>query len=215
MKKSNIVLLALLCLLVAAGVLLVFRMENNDAPPADDPAQGGTAAPEVTATAEPTASATPEPTATAAPSPTATATPAPTAEPTATPTPTPARMVDTSGTFRTDTGNWLNLVVKWELTGSGDDLSLQLDAYAESYSLTTNKRVDDVMFTVNGSSTYVSSGPIEVDSPAALVETLLGSATMDAGSGQEARVSVTWNFSGSYGGEDVGSLTASATIPLA
>lgn len=211
MKRSNIILLLILCVAVAAAVWMIFRMEENDALPTDDPTatQAPTATPEATgftvsATHEPTA--TPEPTVTASPTPEVTASP--------TPTPTSAPPVETSGSFRSDTDNMLNLVVKWEIIGSGVDRQLKLDAYAESYSLVTSQRTDDVLFTVNGNSSYASSGPIDLDSPADLVETLLGATIVDVGNSQEARVNVSWSFRGTYGGKDVDTITATATIPL-
>ena len=155
MKKTAAPALILIFLILAVGILLVFRVSKNDTANMQ-PAAAATATPEPTATAAPTA--TPEPTATAVPTPSPTAVPTPTPVPTVAPTETPVPTMEPTnaptyeqiGSFRSDTGAKINLVVKWRISGSGDALTLHLDAYAESYALVTGDRSGDVVFNVGG-----------------------------------------------------------------
>lgn len=216
MRRSNILLLLLLCLLIAFAIFMIFRLEGANLRERE-PEQTPTATPSPTAT--PTPSPTPSPTAVpAAPSsePAATVsptnTPAPTAAPTASPTPTPA--YEMSGTFRSDTGTWINLVVHWKIVTVDGQRKLELTACSESYSLITYKRLNDVEFIVDGAVAYDSSGPIELDSMNTLVETELGSAVMNVTSGRDASVRVKWHFYGEYGNRQIDVITAEAAIPI-
>ena len=219
MKKRYISLLLASCLLVVGAICLVFLAEGKNASQSGERGANTTATPEPTATPEVTqppaeVTPTPEPTATPEPTPAPTPEPAPTATPEPTPSPTPVKAIETSGAFRSDTGSWLNLVVYWEIIGSGEEMQLQLDAYAESYDLITYQRTDDVVFTVNGGNTYASSGPITLEDSVGLTESLLGSSTVDLGKAADAKVSVTWYFMGVYGNKEIYSITAETTIPL-
>ena len=214
MKRSHILMLLITCLILAGAIAIIFMVEGP-APKKDTPASEPTAS----ATSTPMPTATPEPTATPSPEPTAEPTAAPTAAPETTPAPeateAPAPTPQTaSGSFRSDTGNWLNVVVKWSLIPDGEKTKLRLEAYAESYSLETYKRVDDVAFTVNGTTKYDSSGPLNVDSTHELVENKLGSAVFDVESGTNVAVNVSWHFNGNYGKKDIEYVKAEQTISI-
>lgn len=216
MRRSNILLLLLLCLLIAFSIYMIFRLEGANLRETHSEQAAGagptsTAVPSPTPTATPTAvplTPSPEPTATALP----TNTPAPTAIPISTPTPSPA--YEMSGTIRSDTGTWLNLVVHWKIVTIDGHRKLELTACAESYSLITYKRLNDVEFIVDGAVVYDSSGPISLDSMNALVETELGSAVMDVTSGRDASVRVKWHFNGEYGNRQIDTISAEAAIPI-
>jgi|GEM_PF-1020112 len=218
MKRSNILLLLICCLLVAGGVLLILRMEaasGKRAAPTPTPVI--TASPEPTATPEPEVTPSPEPVpeATATPEQTAAPTEAPTETPVVvTPTPEPTPQRETTGSFRSDTGGWLNLIVKWSVIPNGEGTKLRLEAYAESYSIETYKRVDDVEFNVGGTVKYDSSGPLNVDSPSTLVENKLGSAVFDVTGGSSVNVKVTWHFRGTYGNKDVDTVEAQQIVSI-
>ncbi len=222
MRRFHILLLILTCLLIAGGIYLIFHIESRENPAeeivpavsAASPVPVSTPTPEPTATPEPTEEPTPAPT--AAPEPTAepepTASPAPSSEPTASPTPAPR--AETSGSFRSNTGAWIDLVVNWRIVTSGNETTLKLYASVESYSLYTAKRQNDVMFSVDGKTAFDSSGPIEIDSNTEKVETELGFAAFPVTPGTQADVQVTWYFKGEYGNKEIESITAEAVIPI-
>ena len=216
MKRSSLLPLLLTCILIAGGIFLILQTESRIT-------KKSSSEPEITATESPVPSATPIPTATPSPEPTPAPTEAslptsagasPTAEPVITPSPTPGLKTETSGSFRSDTGGWLNLIVRWNILPDGERTKLRLEAYAESYTIETFKRVDDVAFSVNGTVKYDSSGPLNVDSPAILVENKLGSAVFDVEKGSDASVKVVWNFKGSYGKREVEDVIAEQVIRI-
>lgn len=205
MKKGNIVLLFLLIALLAGVIFVIFRREQEIAPQPAPVAVAATSTPMPTATPESTS--TPAPTA----EPVATAEPSPTPLPTI--VPTPVRI--TSGEFRSDTGTWLNLVVKWEVK---DGTSLAVDVYTESYDLETYQRVDDLVIAVNDRTYKVSTGPIHLTAPTKTLNPL-GSVTAEVSPGETVRIAAAWNFNGSYGSPsggsiDLSTITAEETVQL-
>lgn len=212
MKKSAAPILILVFLLVAVGIFVVFRISKNNA---QNPGTTATATPEPTATTPPTA--TPEPTGTPVPTavPTAapTATPVPTETPVPTVQPTAAPVQEQSGEFRSDTGTYINIVVKWTVTGSGGTKTLKLDTYVESYALVTGDRTSDVVFNVGGNVSYASSKAIRLDN-VPLTQTFLGSTSVDVTSGTDVPVNVTWHFNGTYSNQNIATIVAEDTIHI-
>lgn len=215
MKKSAAPILILVFLLVAVGIFVVFRISKNNASDTQNPGTTATATPEPTATTPPTA--TPEPTGT--PVPTAVPTAAPTAAPVPTETPVPTvqptavPVQDQSGEFRSDTGTYINIVVKWTVTGSGSTKTLKLDTYVESYALVTGDRTSDVVFTVGGNVSYASSKAIRLDN-VPLTQTFLGSTSVDVTSGTDVPVNVTWHFNGTYSNQNIATIVAEDTLHI-
>lgn len=215
MKKSAAPILILVFLLVAVGIFVVFRISKNNDSDTQNPGTTATATPEPTATTPPTA--TPEPTGTPVPTavPTAapTATPVPTETPVPTVQPTAAPVLDQSGEFRSDTGTYINIVVKWTVTGSGGTKTLKLDTYVESYALVTGDRTSDVVFTVGGNVSYASSKAIRLDN-VPLTQTFLGSTSVDVTSGTDVPVNVTWHFNGTYSNQNIATIVAEDTLHI-
>lgn len=215
MKKSAAPILILVFLLVAVGIFVVFRISKNNASDTQNPGTTATATPEPTATTPPTA--TPEPTGT--PVPTAVPTAAPTAAPVPTETPVPTvqptavPVQDQSGEFRSDTGTYINIVVKWTVTGSGGTKTLKLDTYVESYALVTGDRTSDVVFNVGGNVSYASSKAIRLDN-VPLTQTFLGSTSVDVTSGTDVPVNVTWHFNGTYSNQNIATIVAEDTLHI-
>ncbi len=215
MKKSAAPILILVFLLVAVGIFVVFRISKNNASDTQNPGTTATATPEPTATTPPTA--TPEPTGTPVPTavPTAvpTVTPVPTETPVPTVQPTAVPVQDQSGEFRSDTGTYINIVVKWTVTGSGGTKTLKLDTYVESYALVTGDRTSDVVFTVGGNVSYASSKAIRLDN-VPLTQTFLGSTSVDVTSGTDVPVNVTWHFNGTYSNQNIATIVAEDTLHI-
>ena len=215
MKKSAAPILILVFLLVAVGIFVVFRISKNNASDTQNPGTTATATPEPTATTPPTA--TPEPTgtpvSTAVPTAVPTAAPVPTETPVPTVQPTAAPAQEQSGEFRSDTGTYINIVVKWTVTGSGGTKTLKLDTYVESYALVTGDRTSDVVFTVGGNVSYASSKAIRLDN-VPLTQTFLGSTSVDVTSGTDVPVNVTWHFNGTYSNQNIATIVAEDTLHI-
>lgn len=218
MKKSAAPALILIFLILAVGIFVVFRISRNEAPDTQNPGTAATATPEPTATTAPTAtpapSATPVPT--AAPTAVPTATPVPTVAPTATPVPTMAPTAvpnyAKSGEIRSDSGTYLNLLVKWNLT-DGETPTLKLDVYVTSYALVTGESSSSVVVNVGGNISYVPTKSLNLTNTS-LEETYLGSSSVEVTPGTDVPVNVTWNFNGTYSGKDVAAITAADTIHI-
>ena len=219
MKKSAAPALILIFLILAVGIFVVFRISRNEAPDTQNPGTAATATPEPTATTAPIAtpapSATPVPT--AAPTAVPTATPVPTVAPTETPVPTleptAATGYEQTGEFRSDTGTYINIVVKWTVTGSGSPKTLKLDTYVESYALVTGDRISDVVFNIDGNVSYASSKAIRIEN-VGLTQTFLGSTSVDVTSGTDVPVKVTWHFNGTYSNRNIDTIVAEDTIHI-
>ena len=218
MKKSAAPALILIFLILAVGIFVVFRISRNEAPDSQNPGTAATATPEPTATTAPTAtpvpSATPVPT--AAPTAVPTATPVPTVAPTETPVPTMAPTAvpnyAKSGEIRSDSGTYLNLLVKWNLT-DGETPTLKLDVYVTSYALVTGESSSSVVVNVGGNISYVPTKSLNLTNTS-LEETYLGSSSVEVTPGTDVPVNVTWNFNGTYSGKDVSAITAADTIHI-
>ena len=218
MKKSAAPALILIFLILAVGIFVVFRISRNEAPDSQNPGTAATATPEPTATTAPTAtpapSATPVPT--AAPTAVPTATPVPTVAPTETPVPTMAPTAvpnyAKSGEIRSDSGTYLNLLVKWNLT-DGETPTLKLDVDVTSYALVTGESSSSVVVNVGGNISYVPTKSLNLTNTS-LEETYLGSSSVEVTPGTDVPVNVTWNFNGTYSGKDVAAITAADTIHI-
>lgn len=218
MKKSAAPALILVFLILAVGIFVVFRISRNEAPDTQNPGTAAIATPEPTATTAPTAtpapSATPVPT--AAPTAVPTATPVPTVAPTETPVPTMAPTAvpnyAKSGEIRSDSGTYLNLLVKWNLT-DGETPTLKLDVYVTSYALVTGESSSSVVVNVGGNISYVPTKSLNLTNTS-LEETYLGSSSVEVTPGTDVPVNVTWNFNGTYSGKDVAAITAADTIHI-
>ena len=145
------------------------------------------------------------------------ATPVPTVAPTETPVPTAeptaATGYEQTGEFRSDTGTYINIVVKWTVTGSGSPKTLKLDTYVESYALVTGDRISDVVFNIDGNVSYASSKAIRLEN-VGLTQTFLGSTSVDVTSGTDVPVNVTWHFNGTYSNRNIDTIVAEDTIHI-
>ena len=204
-RKRNpagaIVALLILIMIVIALVVVIRQgggeAEETPTPPAQE-------------SAEPAATPTPTPEATPTPSPEPTPTPSPTPspEPSAEPTPEPAR----SGSFRSDTGTGLEIVVDWSLSGSGAETRLSLTLSAESYSLQTREIWKGAALTLGGEAFEFDTEAVDFAGPGQGTSVLGTLEAVIDGSILPAQAELSWHFQGSYGGEELEYITASGTI---
>lgn len=193
-KQTAYVFVAfVLVLLIIAGIAawaMGFFDSGEDRPePTETPAP---------MTAAPTAGPTPTP----VPSPTATPTPEPTASPE--PSAEPAGAVIASGAFDSATGCGINTRTQWTATEKdGGTALLTLKVYARCYTVDIGPRAYTV--TVGSASASGTTKSVSVDSPNALVDTLLFSysteVSLSEGESVELPVSVDWQYKGEYSGQ--------------
>ena len=218
MKKSGVYVLLLLLLLVVAVVLSVSQLKKMGEPAPE--ASGAPVSESPTPSAAPSAAPSPSPEASPSPEPTPDPTPVPEPTPTpeATPSPTPAQTVLGQGSFASDTGTALNLLVTWTATASGaDSASLLLEISTQSYSFFTSALPGSLTLTVNGESYVLDSPEIAYDGTEP-VTTLLASRTvtipLDTQGKAAAEIRVLWNYRGSYGGTELETISAAGTAAI-
>lgn len=197
MKKQTAYVFAafVLVLLIIAGITawaMGFFDSGEDKPEATEPPV------ESREPVEPTVSPTETPRPTATPAPTATPSPEPSFE--------PAGTVIASSAFDSATGSGINTRTQWTATEkAGGTVLLTFKVYARSYSVGIGARAYTI--TVNGTSASGATQPVEVDSPNALVDTLLFSYSTEialpAGQTAEIPVSVDWKYNGQYSGQEL------------
>ena len=202
---KRIVLTAVALIVFIAGAVLCLRSILTD-----DPEPVPT--PEVPIfTPVPVSTPTPEPTPSPTPVPTPTPRPTPTPEPSPTPTPY-QRPAVRSGSFQSDTGTGLNLLVEWKAYGLSGNYEVAVDVSAVSYGFYTDALYNSIVITVGEQSVALSSPAVRYDGEE-LVTTPLVSHSLDADPGI-VPISVVWNYKGSYSGVELESITASGTADL-
>lgn len=211
MKKSAIYVAILLIILIIAVVLCIGSINRGHSP-------GETETPAPAETTEPPRVniETPEPT---EPEPTVTPTPtAPpvfeTKPPVETEPPASARpAAEMSGSFTSNTGTGLNLLVEWfTFVDANGDYKLGLDVSAVSYSFYTDSMYNAIEIQIGDYSAAMSSPSVSYSGSDQAITPLI-STTVDAPSGA-TNISVTWNYRGSYSGVELDKISASGTAYL-
>ena len=217
MKGLKVLLFVLVFLLIAAAVFMVLTrldgMMNSSEPaaPVDDPVivpPAPTAQAPVTTpfaapatpvpTPVPTPVVTPQPYTPQAPQPT------PTPLPTTVPTSVPYRTNLSSGSFRSDTGTYLNITANWSAQSLDQSrIEVTVSVSAESYALQVDGWPKTLNLSLDGQ--YVS-----LDSPAihyegsSQITTALGTHTftvdLPSNSSRTLALQVEWQYNGSYSG---------------
>lgn len=153
--------------------------------------------------------------------PTVTPSPTETPEPTPTPTPEPSSepvgKVITYGAFDSATGCGLNTRTQWTASEKdGGTVLLTFKVYARSYSVGIGQRAYTI--TVNGASASGTTRAVEVDSPNAIVDTLLFTYTAEidlpAGQSADVPVAVDWKYNGQYSGQELDVIHSESVISL-
>jgi len=220
MKKSAVYVVLLLVVVIAVCVLCIRVMTKDKAqpekpaptqavytlPPTEEPEL--TLPPVTPEEPEPSAEPTEEPTET----PVETETPMETRPPVETEPPATPKPLDADGSFRSDTGTHLNLVADWAADAAGDNVTLQVVLYAESYSFYTSALYNSLQLTVNGMVYSANSPDVRYDG-ADLARTQLASFTVTVPRGQTS-VEAVWHYKGSYSGVELNDIYASTTLDL-
>lgn len=211
--KKNVFIVLLLLVVIAAAALslwLFFHRDGGTAEPSPPPVMTPerTVPPERTPEPAPVPES-PEPAESPEPEPEPAETPAPTPKPAETPAPTPTpHPADASGSFASDTGTALNLLVNWTVyTDAAGSRKLEVALSATHYSLRTDVSSQALALTVNGQRYSADCPAIDYDGGERTV-TPLHTFTLDAPSGS-ADIEAVWHFKGSYSGEELEQLTAS------
>jgi len=118
--------------------------------------------------------------------------------------------VDVGGSFASDTGTYLNLLVRWSAKGSGETVPLQVELCAESYSLYSVASYGNLELTVNGVK-YRGDTPVINCEGKDLTVTPLDNFTVDVPRG-DVSITAVWYFKGSYSGKELETITASADV---
>lgn len=217
MKKNTAFITILLIAVVVAAVLSIRLFVGQEAP---EPTPTQTIRPPVTETPAPPVTETPVP-------PAGTETPVQTPEPTEpqetpgietrppleTDPPETPEPISVSGSFRSDTGTWLNIVADWSAASDAEGkVQLTLTVSADHYSLFTGALASAVELNVNGEVYKASSAEIQYDGSARRV-TPLASFTVEAPLGN-VPVSVTWHYNGRYSGVELTDIVASDVLSI-
>ncbi len=126
--------------------------------------------------------------------------------------------VNQSGSFTSDTGTSLNLVVDWKAVSvDSNTLSVTVNVYVRSYSLDIGKRSGNSIY-VNGSGYNFVSPAVTHTNDNSLSKTMITTVTVsvpaEAGSTVNIPVSIDWNYRGSYSGEELEHITAESIITI-
>ena len=139
-----------------------------------------------------------------------------TPEPTSTPKPTD-RVLDESGSIKSDTGANINMRVDWHIqSASSTELTLDVELYICSYAI--NAGPHSGVIRICGKEYKFVSEAIRIDDNTKLHETLIydTTVTVPAGLGETVAVpiSANWEFDGVYGGRQVDRITAESTLTV-
>lgn len=214
-------LLALLFILIALIVTLRSCSKTQEIPPGFSPT------PEQAVTEQPVAEE-PEPSQTAAPVqtavPTATPQPTPTPNPTPTPTPTPepeagpAAEITAKGSFSSDTGTGLNIVVDWSVQKAEEGFAvMDVILYVDSMRVNVSSIYNGAKLTINGEEFVFTTPVLKLEGDAPLKSELCKTHVRLAYSGEAVSVPIeaVWSFNGAYSGVELKKISASgqADIP--
>lgn len=215
-------------LLAAAGLIaIVLHIMDIDIPAAADPTTP--TLPVVEQTVEPTATPAPTPTAgmssvstpyvsNVTPPAAATPTPTPTPTPAPTPTPQPTGLSLGSGSFKSDTGLWINTTATWSaktISSTHAEVTVKVALASYSLQLGEGNRALVISLGDQSASATVPALNLETDKE---VTTDLGTVTFTVAISEGQTVtlplSAVWHFGGTYSGQDLPTVTCGGDITL-
>jgi len=209
--KATILILVLLVVTAAVAAIATGRTVKNGGGTAQNtarPAQTRQAQESETPSGPPEESAQPSGT----PAPAETEAPAETAAPVV------SRSVSGSGSFTSDTGTAMNLVVNYSATAKSDsEINLTFDLYLNCYTINATAKPGGASVTFNGQ-TYTMSTPELSSSSATPTSVKLCSTTVTvplaAGESLNVPVTASWAFGGKYSDVDLATIDAAGTLSI-
>ena len=215
MKKSAVYVALLLVIVIVVAVLCIRIFTKAPAPEIPEPVKTEATLPPVQDDG-PTVAPLPAPEKPAEPkAPRETEAPfetRPPMEETEEPEETPVP-VEASGSFRSDTGTYLNLLVDWSAVSSGENtVALTVKYSVQSYSIFTAASPGNLVLSVNGK-TYTASCPAINYDGADLAVTPLATFNAEVPRGT-VTLNAVWHFKGSYSGTELDDITAEAALDL-
>ena len=138
--------------------------------------------------------------------------PEPTEEPEETPEPTDVPAIPgAAGSFTSNTGTGLNLLVEWTTVPQADgSATLLVDISAVSYSFFTSALYQSLSLNLNGEVYTANSAEVSYNGTEQ-ISTQLASFTLDAPA-SGTPISVTWAYRGSYSNKQLDEIIASGVI---
>ena len=116
-----------------------------------------------------------------------------------------------SGSFASNTGSKINIVVKWAKTKSNSgETMLKMDVTANISALDVSAHKNAFKINVGGKTYYKNIKKIKFSSKKPK-EIILTSITVPLEDGEQA-VKVSWKFNGTYSGKKLGTITAAGTV---
>ena len=152
------------------------------------------------------------------PEPSQTAQPESTPKPETSKAPTTSRKVSGSGSFASNTGTPLNLVVDWSAKALSDtEIQVTFEMYLNCYTINATPKPGGASITVNGQ-TYTASTPALQSSSATptTVRLCTKTVTMSLAAGESLDVpgSASWAFGGKYSDVDLTTIDAAGTMSI-
>lgn len=213
--KATILILALLVVTAAVAAIATGRTVKNGGTAQNTarPAQTRQAQTRQAQESE-TPSGPPEESA----QPSGTPAPAETEAPAETAAPVVSRSVSGSGSFASDTGTAVNLMVNYNATAKSDsEINLTFDLYLNCYTINATAKPGGASVTFNGQ-TYTMSTPELSSSSATPTSVKLCSTTVTvplaAGESLNVPVTASWAFGGKYSGIDLTTIDAAGTLSI-
>jgi len=215
--KATIIILVILVAgaviaAIATGKTLSSKTGGSAAQTSQTPQESQTAA----ESAQPSAAESAQPTET--PEPTPSETPEPSAAPAASKAPVTSRTVSGYGSFASNTGTPLNLVVDWSADAVSDsEIKVTFEMYLNCYTINATPKPGGASITVNGQ-TYTASTPALQSSSATptSVKLCTKTVTMSLAQGESLELPVTasWAFGGKYSDVDLTTIDAAGTLSI-
>jgi hypothetical protein len=152
------------------------------------------------------------------PEPSQTAQPESTPKPETSKAPATSRKVSGSGSFASNTGTPLNLVVDWSAKALSDtEIQVTFEMYLNCYTINATPKPGGASITVNGQ-TYTASTPALQSSSATPTTVRLCTKTVTmslaAGESLDVPVSASWAFGGKYSDVDLTTIDAAGTLSI-
>jgi VCBS repeat-containing protein len=124
-----------------------------------------------------------------------------------------------SGSLRSDTGVYLNLIAAWSAEAADSNtVNLKVDVLVESYALRAGAAYGALKLTVDGSTVVLDMPAINVEGQSlAQTHVVSRTFTVNVAKGQSANVAIEaeWFFGGQYSGAQLDTILCSGTAYLA